>query len=97
MLPVAALVSKLVRHVFRGSSENFCSLPATYTYPPLNGSHQYLPPKGDDTADLICDCNTVMYRYAFWPKFKGAPMFIQPSLFSLYMACSTCQGGQIYS
>lgn len=50
---------------------------AEYTYPPLNATQYYLPPRTNHTGDVMCDCNTVMY--------------------SLYMACAACQGGQIYS
>jgi hypothetical protein len=49
---------------------------AEYTYPPLNVSQYYLPPRANHSGDVTCDCNTVMY--------------------SLYMACSSCQGGTVY-
>jgi len=49
----------------------------SYSIPALNSTQNYVPPQKDNTYDLTCDCNTVMY--------------------SLYMACSTCQGGMIYS
>jgi hypothetical protein len=32
-----------------------------YTYPPLNSSEYYLPPRTNHTGDVTCDCNTVMY------------------------------------
>ena len=32
-----------------------------YTYPPLINNTQYYPPPR--ASDLMCDCNTVMYRY----------------------------------
>lgn len=54
-----------------------CRGVGSYTIPPLNSTQNYVPPQKDSTADLTCDCDTVMY--------------------SLYMACSTCQGGIIYS
>ena len=34
-----------------------------YTYPPINSSQHYLPPSGNRSSDLVCDCNTVMYKY----------------------------------
>jgi hypothetical protein len=49
---------------------------AVYTYPPLNATEYYLPPRTNHTGDIMCDCNTVMY--------------------SLYMACAACQGGEYY-
>ena len=48
-----------------GSEEDPCLLPVVYTYPPLNASQYYLPPKKDHSGDLTCDCNTVMYKYEF--------------------------------
>jgi hypothetical protein len=54
-----------------------CRSLAEYTYPPLNASQYYLPPRTNHSGDIMCDCNTVMY--------------------SLYMACAACQGGQTYS
>jgi len=50
---------------------------SVYTYPPLNASQYYLPPRTNHSGDLMCDCNTVMY--------------------SLYMACTSCQSGEVYS
>ena len=44
-------------------SEDCRLLPAVYDYPPLNTSQHYLPPEADDSGDLDCDCNTVMYKY----------------------------------
>lgn len=49
-------------------SNDFCLLPAEYTYPPLNSSQYYLPPSATHDGDLTCDCNTVMYRYGFRPS-----------------------------
>jgi len=54
-----------------------CRSLVVYSYPPLNASQYYLPPRADHSGDLDCDCNTVMYN--------------------LYMACASCQSGQIYS
>lgn len=35
-----------------------------YTYPPLTDATQYyLPPMANHPGDMMCDCNTVMYRY----------------------------------
>ena len=36
---------------------------AEYTYPPLNATQYYLPPRANHSGDVTCDCNTVMYRY----------------------------------
>ena len=68
MLRAAVLVSQLKWIFFPVVSNDFCLLPAEYTYPPLNSSQYYLPPSATHDGDLTCDCNTVMYRYGFRPS-----------------------------
>ena len=43
-------------------NEHFRLSSAEYPYPPLNASQRYLPPDSNHAGDLMCDCNTVMYR-----------------------------------
>ena len=50
-------------YFFRTTPEHFCLLSAVYTYPPLNSSQYYIPPREGNPGDLTCDCNTVMYKY----------------------------------
>ena len=42
---------------------NFYLLSAEYIYPPINSSEYYLPPATNHSGDVMCDCNSVMYRY----------------------------------
>ena len=83
--------STLVMHNHCVVNEN--SL-AEHTSLPLNGIHHHNPPGANDTDDLKCDCNTVVYRYEDLYLFAPDLVLIH---FSLYMACASCQGGQIYS
>ena len=75
--------------------ECFCLSLAEYTYPPLNKTQYYLPPSANDLGDVTCDCNTVMYRCGIQISQRWTSPDLR--LFSLYMACASCQGGQIYS
>ena len=43
--------------------EIFYLSPAEYTYPPLDSTQHYLPPRANNSGHVTCDCNTVMYRY----------------------------------
>ena len=43
----------------------------SYAIPVLNSTQNYVPPQKDSTADLKCDCDTVMYRYAFAKRAEG--------------------------
>jgi len=54
-----------IRHtcILRISSEDWGPFPALYTYPPLDSTEYYLPPRVDHSGDLACDCNSVMYKY----------------------------------
>ena len=63
MRRVVVLVGRLVMDISLVPSEDCCLLPAVYDYPPLNTSQHYLPPVADDSGNLDCDCNTVMYEY----------------------------------
>ena len=76
--------------------EYFCLLSAAFTIPPLNSTQYYLPPGGDAFYDVTCDCNTVMYRYCSH-AFQGWHALTNSPVFSLYMACASCQGGYVYS
>lgn len=38
-----------------------CRSLGEYTYPSINASEYYLPPRANHSGDLVCDCNTVMY------------------------------------
>ena len=45
------------------ANENYYLSPVDYPYPPLTNSNQYyLPPRANHPGDLMCDCNTVIYR-----------------------------------
>jgi len=65
-------VGQLVVDIFSVVSEDFCSLPAVYIYPPLNASQSYLPPRAGYPAGLECDCNTVMYKYEVQTPRRGS-------------------------
>ena len=70
----------------------------TYNYPPINSSEYYLPPRANHSGDLTCDCNTVMYRSDSRPRsLNNDRLLISLLRYSLYMACASCQEGEIYS
>ena len=96
MLRVVASVSRLVTYIVHAVSEDHRLLLVVYTYPPVNSSQYYLPPSGNHSGDLACDCNSVMYKYEAQTSQRGTCANLL-SLFSFYMACASCQGGGIYS
>ena len=96
MLRVVASVSRIFTYIVHAVPEDYRLLLVVYTYPPVNSSQYYLPPSGNRSGDLACDCNSVMYKYEAQTS-QGGPSQIYFSLFSFYMACASCQGGGIYS
>ena len=70
---VVPSVSRFVVHIFRIVSEVCHLLPEVYDYLPLvDSSDYYLPPS--DGYSLICDCNTVMYKYESRPPKDGTAL-----------------------
>ena len=60
---VAASVSLNIAIAATDSSD-LERISAIYTVPPINSSQNYVPPSGDSSDDIKCQCDSVVYRYA---------------------------------